>query len=226
MNLYGDHGNILAIKRRCEWRGIKTNIIHYEPGDKFPDDVDIIFGGGGQDSGQSKIEADLQKIAPKLKNLVESGTPTLVICGLYQLFGNYFETSEGQKIEGTKIIDVKTVAGPTRLIGNITINTPEFGEVVGYENHSGLTYLGEGIQAFGTVISGAGNNGNDMTEGVKYHNCICTYLHGPILPKNPRITDFLILKALENKTGKTQKLEVLNDRIEQRAHKVAASRPR
>lgn len=226
MNLYGDHGNILAIKRRCEWRGIKTNIIHYEPGDKIPDDIDIIFGGGGQDSGQGKIEADLQKIAPKLKDFVERETPTLVICGIYQLFGHYFETSEGKKIEGTKILNLKTVAGDTRLIGNITISTPEFGEVVGYENHSGLTYLGEDMQAFGTVITGAGNNGKDMTEGVKYKNCIGTYLHGPLLPKNPRVTDFLILKALENKTGKSQKLEVLNDRIEQRAHKVAVGRPR
>ena len=117
MNLYGDHGNILAIKRRCEWRGIKTNIIHYEPGDNIPDDIDIIFGGGGQDSGQGKIEADLQKIAPKLKDFVERETPTLVICGIYQLFGEYFETSEGKKIEGTKIIDLKTVAGDTRIGG-------------------------------------------------------------------------------------------------------------
>ena len=226
MNLYGDHGNILALKRRCEWRGIKTKIIHHEPGDDIPDDIDIIFGGGGQDSGQSKIEKDLQKIAPQLKDYVEHGTPALVICGLYQLFGNYFETSEGQRIEGSHILDIKTIGGPTRLIGNITINTPEFGEVVGYENHSGLTHLGEDVQSFGTVISGSGNNGEDMTEGVKYKNCIGTYLHGPILPKNPRVTDFLILKALENKTGKTQKLQPLNDRIEQRAHKVATTRPR
>lgn len=226
MNLYGDHGNILALKRRCEWRGIKVNIIAHEPGDELPEKIDIIFGGGGQDSGQSKIEEDLQRIAPRLKELVENNTPTLVICGLYQLFGKYFETSEGQKIQGTSILDLTTAAGPTRLIGNITINTPEFGEVVGYENHSGLTYLGEGVHAFGTIISGAGNNGEDMTEGAKYKNCIGTYLHGPILPKNPRVTDFLIMKAIEVSTGKLKKLEILNDRIEQRAHKVAATRPR
>lgn len=226
MNLYGDHGNILALKRRCEWRGIKVNIIAHEPGDELPEKIDIIFGGGGQDSGQSKIEEDLQRIAPRLKELVENNTPTLVICGLYQLFGKYFETSEGQKIQGTGILNLTTTAGPTRLIGNITINTPEFGEVVGYENHSGLTYLGEGVHAFGTIISGAGNNGEDMTEGAKYKNCIGTYLHGPILPKNPRVTDFLIMKAIEVSTGKLKKLEILNDRIEQRAHKVATTRPR
>ncbi len=226
MNLYGDHGNLLSIIRRCEWRGFKVNVIHYEPGDKLPEDVDIIFGGGGQDSGQSKIEKDLQKIGPWLKEKIENDTPALLICGLYQLAGEYFETSEGQRIEGCGIINITTVGGPTRLIGNITINTPEFGEVVGYENHSGLTHLGEGALPFGTVTSGAGNNGEDFTEGVRYHNCIGTYLHGPLLPKNPRITDFLIKKALDNKTGKIHTLKALNDQLEQRAHKVATKRPR
>ncbi len=226
MNLYGDHGNILTLKRRCEWRGIKTHVIHYEPGDKYPDDVDIIFGGGGQDSGQSKIEEDLQKIAPYLNDAINHGVPALVICGLYQLFGNYFETSEGKRIAGIGAFDITTTAGPERLIGNITISTPEFGEVVGYENHSGLTMLTDNTLAFGTVISGAGNNGEDLTEGVRYWNAIGTYLHGPLLPKNPRIADFLILKALENKTNKVQKLAPLNDRLEQRAHNVAAKRPR
>ena len=226
MNLYGDHGNILSLIRRCEWRGIKANVIHYEPGDKLPANVDIIFGGGGQDSGQGKIEKDLIKIGPWLKEQIENDTPVLLICGLYQLAGHYFETSEGQRIEGCNIIDITTHGGPTRLIGNITINTPEFGEVVGYENHSGLTKLGDDALPFGTVTSGAGNNGHDYTEGVRYRNCIGTYLHGPILPKNPRITDFLIKKALEKQTGKVQNLQPLNDQIEQRAHKVAAKRPR
>ncbi len=226
MNLYGDHGNVLALKRRCEWRNIKANIIHHEPGDAVPDNIDIIFGGGGQDSGQSKIEADLQAIASQLKSYIEQGVPALVICGLYQLFGNYFETSDGHRIEGAHILDIKTIGGPTRLIGNITIQTPEFGEVVGYENHSGLTYRADDIHAFGTVLSGAGNNGEDLTEGARYRNCIGTYLHGPILPKNPRVADFLILKALERQSGKLPKIAPLNDRIEQAAHKVAASRPR
>ena len=194
MNLYGDHGNVLALKKRCEWRGIKTKIINYEPGDEIPDNVDIIFGGGGQDSSQSKIEKDLQKIAPKLKEMIENNTPALVICGIYQLFGNYFETNTGQKIQGASILDLYTKGEDERLIG--------------------------------TVISGAGNNGKDFTEGIKYHNCIGTYLHGPILPKNPRVADFLIRKALENKTKKFQKLEPLNDALERKAHKSAAKRPR
>lgn len=225
MNLYGDHGNILALTRRLEWRGYKTNVIHYEPGMEIPKDVDIIFGGGGQDSGQGKIEKDLKKIAKVLKEKIEAGVPTLLICGLYQLMGKYFETAEGQRIEGTGVLDLYTKAGPTRLIGNIVINSEEFGEVVGYENHSGLTYLGEGLKPFGEVKNGDGNNDKDSGEGVRYKNCIGTYLHGPILPKNPKVTDFLIKTALKNK-GESIDLKPLDDMVENKAHKVAASRPR
>ena len=226
MNLYGDHGNVLALVRRCEWRGIDTRVISYEPGDEIPEDVDIIFGGGGQDSGQSKIEDDLRKIAPKLKEMIDGGTPALVICGVYQLFGKYFHTHEDKMIDGIDVMDLYTEAGPARLIGNITIESPDFGEVVGYENHSGLTYIGDKSAAFGKVVVGAGNNSSDGTEGMVYKNCIGTYLHGPILPKNPKVADWLIAKALERKTGVPADLAPLDDTIEERAHKVSASRPR
>ncbi len=226
MNLYGDHGNVLCLKRRLEWRSYKVKIIEHEPGDELPKDIDIIFGGGGQDSGQSKIEKDLQKIGPKLKEMVESHTPTLVICGLYQLFGKYFKTSEGQEIKGVDILDITTDAGNDRIVGNITIDTRQFGKVVGYENHSGLTKLGANVQPFGAVVLGGGNNATDITEGAVYKNCIGTYLHGPILPKNPRVADYLIEKALENKTGQAIELEPLDDKIEDAAREVAASRPR
>ncbi|MCQ2470726.1 MAG: glutamine amidotransferase [Clostridia bacterium] len=226
MNLYGDHGNVLALKRRCEWRGIDTKVYAYEPGDEIPDDIDIIFGGGGQDSGQSKIEEDLMKIAPKLKAMVEDGMPTLVICGVYQLFGKYFHTHEDKMIDGIDVMNLYTEAGPTRLIGNITIESPQFGEIVGYENHSGLTYIENKDAAFGKVVVGAGNNGTDGTEGMIYKNCIGTYLHGPILPKNPKVADYIIEKAIERKTGEKANLAPLDDTIEERAHKVSASRPR
>lgn len=226
MNLYGDHGNVLALRRRCEWRGIDVEVISHEPGDLLPEDIDIIFGGGGQDSGQGVIEEDLARIAPYLKDKIENNTPALLICGLYQLFGNSFETFEGKFIKGMGILDIKTIGADKRLIGNITIDSPEFGTIVGYENHSGLTYLGPEMKPFGTVVSGAGNNGKDMTEGVIYHNCIATYLHGPILPKNPVIADFMISKALANKYGHSFELQSLDDQIEINAHKVASSRPR
>lgn len=226
MNLYGDHGNVLAIKRRCEWRNIDVEVIEHEPDNKIPKDVDIIFGGGGQDSGQGIIEDDLQEIAPKLKDMIEDGVPCLVICGLYQLFGKYFQTSDGKKIMGTSILDIITNAGPERLIGNIVINSYGFGEVVGYENHSGLTSIGPNVNPFGEVILGAGNNGEDKTEGCRYKNCIGTYLHGPILPKNPKLTDFFIEKALERKSATGVMLKKLDDEIEEKAHASAASRPR
>lgn len=225
MNLYGDHGNILALVRRCEWRGIKAKVIAHEAGDNVPNNVDIIFGGGGQDSGQNKIEADLIKNAPKLKKLIDDGMPCLVICGLYQLFGRSFTTADGHEIKGTGILNLETHANTDRLIGNITIQSPQFGEVVGYENHSGLTTLDNPAECLGKVVSGSGNNGQDETEGCFYKNCIGTYLHGPILPKNPQIADFLIKKALERQ-GKNIELKKLDDHEEEQAHRSAVSRPR
>ena len=225
MNLYGDHGNILALVRRCEWRGIKTKVIAHEAGDNIPNNVDIIFGGGGQDSGQNKIEADLIKNTPKLKKLIDDGTPCLVICGLYQLFGRSFTTADGHEIKGTGILNLETHANTERLIGNITIQSPQFGEAVGYENHSGLTTLDNPAECLGKVVNGSGNNGQDETEGCFYKNCIGTYLHGPILPKNPQIADFLIKKALERQ-GKKIELKKLDDHEEEQAHHSAVSRPR
>ncbi len=226
MNLYGDHGNVLAIKRRCEWRNINVEVINYEPGDAIPKDIDIIFGGGGQDSGQIKIAEDLRKIGPKLKNMIEDEVLCLVICGIYQLFGKYYRIADGTKIVGANILDIVTNAGPERLIGNVVINSYGFGEIVGYENHSGLTSIGPNAKPFGEVTSGAGNNGKDGTEGCHYKNCIGTYLHGPILPKNPKLTDFFIKKAIQRKSNTEVTLMKLDDEIETKAHTSAALRPR
>ncbi len=225
MNLYGDHGNVLTLKRRLEWRGYEVRVITYEPGDKLPEQIDIIFGGGGQDSGQEKIEQDLKKIGPYLRRLIEKGAPALVICGMYQLFGKSFIALGKKHIDGADILPLTTVAGPKRMIGNIVIKTKKFGQVVGYENHSGITQLDKQAEEFGQVIKGHGNSGFDGTEGCIYQNCIGTYLHGPILPKNPKVADFLIAKAIENQTGKPVKLQPLDDKLEKQAHKVAASRP-
>ena len=233
MNLYGDHGNTLALRRRCEWRGIRAEVIACEPGGAFPEDADIIFGGGGQDSGQSRIETDLLRRQEKLRALIEDGTPALMICGLYQLFGKGFLTLEGKYIQGIGIFPAETIAGKKRLVGNIVIESAEFGKIVGFENHSGMTRL-TGCEPFGTVVKGAGNNGKDHTEGARYKNCIGTYLHGPLLPKNPKIADYLILTALRRKYGnyfgdKTEDVSVLkplDDRCETAAALSAMSRPR
>jgi CobQ-like glutamine amidotransferase family enzyme len=225
MNIYGDHGNLLALARRLQWRGIEAEVVNHHPGAPFPAQADIVLGGGGQDSGQSVVKDDLRRIGALLREQVEQGMPALVVCGTYQLFGNYFETAGGEHIEGLGIFDVHTVGGNTRLIGNIVTRSERFGEVVGYENHSGRTWLGSGEQPFARVVSGAGNNGKDGTEGVVRHNAIGTYLHGPLLPKNPRIADFLISKALERRYGEDF-LEELDDALAQQARHIAKTRPR
>lgn len=225
MNIYGDHGNVLVIKRRLEWHGYTARVIEYNPGDTFPDDVDIILGGGGQDSGQDKIMKDLLDIGPKIHRLADDNVPMLMVCGLYQLFGKFFKTQDGHVIKGIGLLDCQTYAGNERLIGNTIIETEEFGQILGYENHSGQTFLGPNAQAFARVIKGAGNNGKDETEGARYKNVIGTYLHGPILPKNPELADFLIEQAVTRKYGEFTPT-VIDDSLATEARRDAAKRPR
>ena len=201
MNVYGDWGNVLTLARRLEWRGHPVEVTQYNPGDPFPDDADILVGGGGQDAGQERIQADLFALRPRLADLVEAGTPMLMICGMYQLFGNAFITTEGTRLPGLGILDVTTQGNAKRMIGPVVLDT-EFGDVVGYENHSGSTTLGAGQAAFGRVRSGLGNNGTDGTEGARTANVIGSYLHGPILPANPALADGLIALAAERATGR------------------------
>lgn len=225
MNIYGDHGNVLVLKRRAEWHGYDVTVIEYNPGDTFPAEADIIIGGGGQDSGQDIIQADLLKIGPVLRDLAEHGTPMLLICGLYQLFGKFFKTQDGHVIEGIGLLDIETVAGPERLIGNIVTKSDQFGTIVGYENHSGQTTLGTGVTPFGTVVQGAGNNGHDEHEGARYKNVIGSYLHGSLLPKNPAIADWLIEQAATKKYGEFTPT-VIDDRFATFARDHAIKRPR
>lgn len=225
MNIYGDHGNVLTIKRRLEWYGYQPQIIEYNRGDKFPDNVDIVIGGGGQDSGQTKIQTDLLLIGPLLHKLAENGTPMLMICGMYQLFGKFFKTASGEIIEGIGVLDIKTYAKSERLIGNIITHSEQFGDVVGYENHSGQTFLGHNVMTLGIVRVGAGNNTTDIGEGARYENVIGSYLHGSLLPKNPAIADFLIHKAVINKYGKFTG-KPISDQYVESARKFALKRPR
>lgn len=226
MNIYGDWGNTLVLSQRLRWHGYEVELLSYDPGDEFPDEVDLIVGGGGQDSGQGRIQDDLLTIGPRLHALAEDGVPMLVICGLYQLFGHRFVTGEEQEIPGIGIFDAETVAGEGRLIGNIVLDSAEFGTVVGYENHSGLTKLGAGVRPFGTVRSGDGNDGVDGTEGGRVHNVIGTYLHGSLLPKNPVVADWLIEKAVEHRLGEGAFTPAdLDSTWEDNARRVAMSRP-
>lgn len=228
MNLYGDWGNTLVLKKRLEWRGFRVEIIDHNPGDATDFSTgDIFVGGGGQNAGQLAIQDDLLSRGEELKTLAHNGAPMLLICGMYQLFGRQFVTNDGSVIRGIGVLPVETTAGEERLIGNITLESEQFGTIVGYENHSGQTFLDDTVQPLGKVVRGAGNNTTDGTEGVRFNNVIATYLHGSLLPKNPTIADFLIAKALERRGISAEDLKPLEvDTLAQTAQQVAAERPR
>lgn len=235
MNIYGDWGNVLTITRRLALYGYEPIVHTYNQGDPWPEHVDMILGGGGQDTGQKKIADDFFKRADTLRQLVQEDVPMLMICGMYQLFGEYFETIDGTRLDGIGVFGVYTEGRESRMIGNLVEHSEQFGDVIGYENHSGQTFLREGVQPFGQVDrEGWGNNGKDRTEGAIVHNVIGTYMHGPLLPKNPKVADFLIRAAAVHRYGEfrpqqteEQKAELahIND-IVANARGVAASRPR
>lgn len=225
MNIYGDRGNILTLQRRLEWYGYAPTVADHHPGQPFPKTVDIIVGGGGQDSGQLKVEADLQRIGPRLHALADHDVPMLVICGLYQLFCRHFTPVKGRRIQGIGIFAAETHAGPTRLVGNVVVET-SLGQLVGYENHSGKTFLDNPAQALGSVTKGAGNNGEDKTEGALYRHVYGSYMHGSLLPKNPALADALIHHALQRRYGEELPIVGADDRFADKARAIAAKRPR
>ena len=224
MNIYGDTGNVKTLVWRLQKRGVAVKVSRVEIGDTLSNDIDILIAGGGQDSGQLKIQTDLARKKSQLQAFYRDGVVMLTICGMYQLFGREFITHTSKSIKGAAVLDLYTIASERRHIGNIVIRT-EFGKLVGFENHSGLTYLGPDITALGQVIKGTGNNDSDKGEGANSLNTFGTYLHGPMLPKNPVFADELLHRALERKYGIVQ-LEHINDSLADAAHKAATRRPR
>ncbi|MCI0156517.1 glutamine amidotransferase [Leifsonia shinshuensis] len=208
MNVYGDRGNVLVLRRRLEWRGYRANILELHPGESLPRDIDLIIGGGGQDRGQVAIQPDLLRHRNDLRAMAEDGTPMLMVCGLYQLFGRSLRVTDGTQLTGIGIYDLETQPAPRRSIGNVTAETTEFGTLVGYENHAGATTLGPGTPALATVAPGQGNNGIDRTEGARRWSTFGTYLHGPLLPRNPLFADHLIRIALERRFGRVELSEL------------------
>lgn len=233
MNLYGDRGNVLAIKKRAEWRGIETEITAFSVGDKLGlGQFDLYFFGGGQDQAQDTVSNDLMSgNGEVLKGEVERGVPLLSICGGYQLLGKYYQPKTGDKIPGVGIFDAYTVAGDKRLVGNLVVKAnpdlslsrPE--TLVGFENHSGKTYLENDARPLGQVQIGSGNNGEDGSEGAVFKNAIGTYLHGSLLPKNPHLADWLLKRALET-SRQDDIVENLPDETELSAHYTAITRSR
>lgn len=224
MNIYGDNGNVQVLKQRLVWRGIPVKVHHIGVGDAMPDNAHIIIGGGGQDAGQSKIADDLQQKSQDLHRLSEAQVPMLMICGMYQMFGHYFKTYKGENIPGIGLLDVHTIAYKVRLIGNITSQTP-WGEVVGYENHSGLTYLGNKAKTFGSTKLKQGNNGQDKTEGAWQNQVFGSYMHGPMLAKSPEFADYLLSCALKT-AGTSLQLKDIDNKLEHSAAATAKRRPR
>lgn len=219
LNSYGDLGNILILKHRALARGIKVNIVNISLNDKFDKDTyDIVFFGGGQDFEQSIVSKDLiAHKREKIQSYIEEGKVFLGICGGYQLLGQHYTTAEGEKLDGLKILDLYTEASDTRFIGNTVIFNEELNETyVGFENHSGRTYIGNGLKPIGKCIAGYGNNGSDGFEGCIYKNTYGTYFHGCLLSKNPEIADRLLTLALNNKYQNVI-LEKLDDTIELKA---------
>lgn len=225
MNVYGDMGNVISLRYRLEKRGFSVEYLGLDSLQGLSRvSPDIILGGGGQDSNQGLVQADLIKYRKSLRELCEDGLPSLMICGMYQMFGHRFILPDGAEISGAGILDLETKAGEQRLIGNIVTNSA-YGKLVGFENHSGKTYLGPGLRPLGSIIKGAGNNGEDTGEGAVYKNILATYMHGPVLAKNPHLADELIKRVFERKGWSTE-LTPLDDFIEHQAASVAMKRPR
>jgi len=219
LNLYGDIGNVICLKKRCEWRGIETNVFNFSlTSDNNIEEADIIFMGGGSDRCQSIVYSHFLKYKNDVSNAIEDGSPFLAICGGYQLLGESYIDAEGMKIPGVGVFDYITESEERRLIGNVIINN-NLGlkpiTIVGFENHGGRTY--HNYDTLGSVVVGNGNNGKDGFEGMIYKNCIGTYLHGPVLPKNPHLADKIILSALKDKYD-IKSLKELDDDKEYAAH--------
>ena len=224
LNLYGDRGNIQCFRKRLEWRGIEAEVIPFLSGDAIDfSKLDIILLGGGSDREQELVCGQLQNIKQDFKDYVENDGVVLAVCGGYQLLGKYYKTDK-KNIEGLSILDITTEWEPERLIRNIVLNSPLFDTpVVGFENHGGRTHIGKHTP-FGKVFYGLGNTGKSGYEGVVYKNVIGTYLHGPLLPKNPHVCDYLLAKALKRKYGEDLTLDPLTDKLEHLANSYIVDR--
>lgn len=224
MNIYGDRGNIIVLQKRCEERDIDVEIKNIDTGSTEKDlkECDMLLMGGAQDSQQTIVAKDLEKKKNALKQVIENGIPGLYVCGGFQYLGKYYKEADGTVIEQLGILDIYTEnPGKKRLIGNISVDASHFfGKktiLVGFENHGGRTVLGKNITPLGKVLKGYGSNDSRHEEGAVYKNTIGTYFHGPILPKNPELADWLIRTALAKKYGKAIELSVIDDGLADKA---------
>ena len=227
LNLYGDGGNIICMKKRLNWRGIEASVTKLPIGERASlADFDIVFIGGGQDFEQEVLLDDLHRGKDReIISAIDDGVVFLTICGGYQMMGSYYETYDGKRCDFIGAVDLYTVGSKQRMIGNYLFTCDELNEkIVGFENHSGKTYLGGSVRPMGRVLAGCGNNGEDKTEGARYKNVFATYSHGCLLPKNPKLCDHILLTALKRKYGENVPLKPLDDALENAAHDVMCRR--
>ncbi len=223
MNIYGDRGNVLALRQRGLWRGLDATIVDIGIGDPIPANVDVFFFGGGQDQQQVAVARDLQGAkGDTVKDAIETGASILSVCGGYQLLGHEYRPHAAEPLPGISLFDAITLAGPERFIGNVIVES-QWGDLVGFENHSGLTNIASGQAPMGKVKVGRGNNGSDGTEGAIYKNALGCYLHGSLLPKNPVLTDWLIEQSLRRRIPDFT-LASLPDTLEAQARATAMER--
>ena len=228
LNLYGDRGNIICMEKRMQWRGIETEVTGISVGDALDYEAyDLFFIGGGQDFEQGVLLKDLAAgKAQQIHAAVEDEKVFLAICGGYQMLGAYYKTWDGQQCDFIGALDLYTVGHKERMIGNYMFQLDDSDEgltVVGFENHSGKTFLGSKVRPMGKVLSGNGNNGQDGTEGARYKNVFASYSHGSLLPKNPKLADLILKTALLRKYPNLT-LEALDDTFENNAHQYMEQR--
>ena len=230
LNIYADRGNIAVLTRRAALRGHALHVTGVEPGDPLdPSAFDLLYVGGGQDREQALIAPDFARRGPAIAAAVQTGTAVLAVCGGYQLLGRGYRGRDGSWMPGAGVLPLETVAGERRLIGDVLLEADLGGgvriPVAGFENHAGRTLLDTGAIPLGRVLAGHGNDGTSGFEGCRVGAAIGTYLHGPLLPRNPELADWLLARALEH-AGADGRLEPLSDELERLAHAVSAGRAR
>ena len=231
LNIYADRGNIAVLSARSAWRGYELEVRALGAGATIrPGQHDLFYVGGGQDREQELIAPELAALGPALRDAFSAGAAFLAVCGGYQLLGRFYRDQSGVELPGAGLLPLHTIAGGKRMIGDVLLECElEPGEqrtVAGFENHAGRTILDEGAEPLGRVVAGFGNDGESGYEGCRVGRAIGTYLHGPLLPRNPWLADWLLAQAVAHRTGETPVFEPLADDLEARAHKVSSERAR
>ena len=229
LNIYADRGNIAVFARRSAWRGHEIDVTPIGMGDAIvPGAHDLYYVGGGQDREQFLVAENLAaKAAPLIEAVADGGAALLAVCGGYQLLGRGYRGFHGEEMPGVGLLPLETIAGKTRMIGDVLLETDLVGPVAGFENHAGRTYLDAGAEALGLVVSGHGNDGESGEEGCRLGRAIGTYLHGPLLPRNPRLADWLLQEAIAHRTGgEAPRFNPVGDELEAQAFEVSAQRAR